>query len=150
MWVPERGISGMQKEVDLESELIRPNLLPCPFCGEDEMSLHEYGFSSDDHDFYIQCKTCTTTGPNGDSIESAILQWNIRTKVSKPRMELFKKGGGSHLDVVKSRKCLKCDKKIMTTPENRLCSSCKTGGLFFGAVQEQTPTGQGKKEFGAD
>lgn len=140
----------MQKRVELESELIQPNLLPCPFCGEDEMSFYGYGLSSDEKDVYIQCNTCTTTGPNGDSIESAVLQWNTRIKISKPRMDLFKKGGVANIDKVKFRKCLRCEKKIMTTPENRLCSACKIGGLFFGSIQEQVPMVQGKKEFGAD
>lgn len=82
------------------------------------------------------------------STESAALQWNTRIKISKPRMDLFKKGGAENIGKVKFKKCLKCEKKIMTTPENRLCSACKIGGLFFGSVQEQVPIVQGKKRLG--
>ncbi len=56
----------------------KPNeLQPCPFCGESEMQFSGPG-GFGDPDCFWQCSTCTTTGPNGDSRESATIQWNKR------------------------------------------------------------------------
>lgn len=49
-------------------------LQPCPFCGE-ALQLKMQEFPEDN---YIQCQTCTTTGPNGFDQECAVLQWNKR------------------------------------------------------------------------
>jgi Lar family restriction alleviation protein len=52
--------------------------LPCPFCGESELEMNGPGGLFNDPDCFIQCITCTTTGPNGVDFESAIIQWNER------------------------------------------------------------------------
>lgn len=55
----------------LETEI---KLAPCPFCGEKfELKLCEHP-----RDYYIQCLTCTTTGPNGVDAECSVIQWNRR------------------------------------------------------------------------
>ena len=52
-------------------------LLPCPFCGGEQMQLSgPSGWG--DPDVFWQCITCTTTGPNGNDRESATIQWNTR------------------------------------------------------------------------
>jgi len=50
------------------------NLECCPFCGE-KMKLELHGAIGDD-DWYIQCQTCTATGPFGEDKEIAVAQWN--------------------------------------------------------------------------
>lgn len=45
----------------------------CPFCDGSKITPN-----GNLNDFYYQCQECTTTGPSGDSLESARLQWNKR------------------------------------------------------------------------
>ena len=59
----------------------RPDLLPCPFCGETDFKLFEY--IDDRPDVFYQCNTCTTTGPNGGDKESATIQWNTRPQTHR-------------------------------------------------------------------
>lgn len=58
-------------------------LLPCPFCGE-ETKLFMHGVEGD---FFLQCKTCTTTGPNGIDKECAVIQWNQREVISDTKTQ---------------------------------------------------------------
>lgn len=48
-------------------------LKPCPFCGERELRACHFP-----DEVYFQCETCTSTGPNGADLESAVIQWNTR------------------------------------------------------------------------
>lgn len=60
-------------------------LLPCPFCGEaSDLNVHVYGNGEDDA--YVQCRECTTCGPDGGDREGAIAKWNHRAApvASKP------------------------------------------------------------------
>ena len=48
-----------------------PELLPCPFCGEEaELVRHECGF-------YVECTCCAIISP-ADSLEASIKFWNAR------------------------------------------------------------------------
>lgn len=52
-------------------------LLPCPFCGEpSDLTVHVYGNGEDDA--YVQCRECTTCGPDGGDRAGAIAKWNYR------------------------------------------------------------------------
>jgi hypothetical protein len=51
---------------------------PCPFCGDDLLEMNGPGGFKADPDCYVQCMTCTSTGPNGADFESAAIQWNTR------------------------------------------------------------------------
>lgn len=44
----------------------------CPFCGE----LKDLELFSQTPSLFIQCQTCTATGPYGEDMEIAIAQWN--------------------------------------------------------------------------
>lgn len=55
----------------------REELLPCPFCGEpSDLTVHVYG--NGDDDAYVQCRECTTCGPDGGDRAGAIAKWNHR------------------------------------------------------------------------
>lgn len=46
----------------------------CPFCGNTNLAVIDvYG-----EDFYVECLTCTTCGPSGETDEEAITAWNKR------------------------------------------------------------------------
>lgn len=50
-------------------------LMPCPFCAEGaELELIEQR----DGLFFVRCKCCNTTGPDGSDAECAIIQWQKR------------------------------------------------------------------------
>lgn len=51
------------------------DLSPCPFCGErsDLCIIEDF-----EDEYYIHCECCNTIGPDGNSIESATIQWNKR------------------------------------------------------------------------
>lgn len=51
---------------------------PCPFCGESDVTMCVYPDEA-----FIQCQTCTSTGPNGATRESALIQWNEREVTSR-------------------------------------------------------------------
>lgn len=55
------------------SKTIHSGANPCPFCGERELEMF-----CNIANCYIQCQTCTTTGPDGADEESALIQWNKR------------------------------------------------------------------------
>ena len=46
----------------------------CPFCSE-HLKLRLFG-NKGDGDFYVQCQTCSSTGPYGEDAEVAVAQWN--------------------------------------------------------------------------
>jgi Lar family restriction alleviation protein len=90
-------------------------LKPCPFCGGTELTM-----SKNDGDRFIQCTTCTTTGPNGSDCESAEIQWNQREAAYSFTDDLPNIDTG-----VKTMRCLKCDRRFKTTPEHRICGHCR-------------------------
>jgi len=49
-------------------------LLPCPFCGGENLSMDEWGETN----FYVVCDTCETTGPEAYEEAKAIEKWNTR------------------------------------------------------------------------
>lgn len=66
------------------NDALREALEPCPFCGESsDLTVHVYG--NGDDDAYVQCRECTTCGPNGGDRAGAITKWNHRSlAASKP------------------------------------------------------------------
>ena len=53
------------------------DLKPCPFCGESDIKEHDYRTSASP-DVMHQCESCGSTGPGGETVELARLQWNTR------------------------------------------------------------------------
>lgn len=49
--------------------------LPCPFCGCTDLRVNE----PDVGGFEVMCWFCAASGPNCDSREEAINEWNNRT-----------------------------------------------------------------------
>jgi Lar family restriction alleviation protein len=49
----------------------------CPFCGGTILTLYEY-HDQEEVDAYIQCNTCTSIGPSGNSKSKAITAWEHR------------------------------------------------------------------------
>lgn len=59
-------------------------LLPCPFCGEaKDLTIYVYGSGEDDA--YVQCRECTTCGPDGGDRAGAIAKWNHRAELDRLR-----------------------------------------------------------------
>ena len=56
-----------------------PELKPCPFCGGKELSV----ISVLGEDYYVECSSCTTCGPSGETYEEAIEAWNRRAEDGK-------------------------------------------------------------------
>lgn len=51
-------------------------LKPCPFCGGTNLTIiNVYG-----EEYYVDCSTCTTCGPGGETEEEAIKAWNRRVE----------------------------------------------------------------------
>lgn len=66
-------------------DALREALEPCPFCGESsDLTVHVYGNGEDDA--YVQCRECTTCGPDGGDRAGAIAKWNHRA-LSQPMPE---------------------------------------------------------------
>ena len=55
---------------DSETSPNDAGLLPCPFCGSDDLLVREA--------LWINCRTCEAEGPNFSGLD-AITAWNIRT-----------------------------------------------------------------------
>ena len=52
------------------------DLKPCPFCGGTDLHVVSvYGT-----EYYVDCFTCTTCGPYGETYEEAIEAWNRRAE----------------------------------------------------------------------
>lgn len=55
-------------------DALREALEPCPFCGENsDLRVYEHY-----DDAYVQCRECTTCGPDGGDRAGAIAKWNHR------------------------------------------------------------------------
>lgn len=78
----------------MSNETLREALEPCPFCGESsDLTVHVYG--NGDDDAYVQCRECTTCGPDGGDRAGAITKWNYRA-LSQPMPEAAQ--GWIHVD----------------------------------------------------
>ena len=78
----------------MSNETLREALEPCPFCGESsDLTVHVYG--NGDDDAYVQCRECTTCGPDGGDRAGAITKWNYRA-LSQPMPEAAQ--GRIHVD----------------------------------------------------
>ena len=96
----------------MKNDPLKCYLMPCPFCAGTDMIgkvMHE--------DYFFRCMTCTATGPNGSDWESAVYQWNNREIPESPLIKILP-------DNILKRKCLRCDKAFLTTPEKRICALC--------------------------
>ena len=58
-----------------------PELLPCPFCGSDDVNLYVSRWSME---IYVQCNTCLCRGPEQVEGDIAILDWNNRAPMPLP------------------------------------------------------------------
>lgn len=59
-----------------------PTLLPCPFCGNEDVELDDQtGPSAAGHAF-VWCDWCEATGPVFTNTPAAIAAWNRRAKES--------------------------------------------------------------------
>ena len=56
-----------------------PRLLPCPFCGSDEVFLEQP--VDDDHHWYIQCNGCWMTTDSYGKPVDVIDKWNRRAGI---------------------------------------------------------------------
>ena len=53
-------------------------LKPCPFCGGRKLSVH--GWSNQ---YWVECYSCETEGPSGETQDEAIESWNRRAEDGK-------------------------------------------------------------------
>ncbi|WP_419692202.1 Lar family restriction alleviation protein [Burkholderia gladioli] len=53
-------------------------LLPCPFCGSDEVTVGSFGSSCIDPQHYVQCEQCDGATVRHASDGEAIAAWNRR------------------------------------------------------------------------
>jgi Lar family restriction alleviation protein len=57
-------------------------LLPCPFCGEQEMlSIEEV--RPPDEGLVVECESCQSQGPLSESMFNAAMSWNERPSMGK-------------------------------------------------------------------
>ena len=56
-------------------------LLPCPFCGEDNINIFEtdFGQSEEPYQFAVECKSCGALVSAEDK-DAAVAAWNRRVK----------------------------------------------------------------------
>lgn len=83
----------------------RHRLKHCPFCGEFvRILVHDL-----DDQCYVECETCRALGPTGGDLESAVFQWNYRSKEAV------------------SKKCIRCGKNVPIDEEMdyRMCVGCR-------------------------
>ena len=67
---------------DSAEEAIKPDLLPCPFCGSEDS---EFGNLVDEDDYFVSCNGCQIQQIANHTPEEAVSKWNTRveTKESK-------------------------------------------------------------------
>lgn len=61
-------------------------LLPCPFCGGDSVSVHDSYV--DNQGFMVLCASCTAEGPLCTSVKDAAAEWNRRSMPAAVAEEL--------------------------------------------------------------
>jgi len=66
-------------------------LLPCPFCGGDSVSVHDSYV--DNQGFMVLCASCTAEGPLCTSVKDAAAEWNRRSMPAAVAEELLRVGG---------------------------------------------------------
>lgn len=54
-------------------------ILPCPFCGHDDVEIDEVGIS----EFAVDCPECRAIGPICGTVMEAISDWNKRPDAQK-------------------------------------------------------------------
>jgi Lar family restriction alleviation protein len=54
-------------------------ILPCPFCGHDDVEIDEMPTGS----FAVFCPECESVGPNRETVMEAICFWNDRRGVAE-------------------------------------------------------------------
>ena len=71
------GASLMEETLDKLERLEPkpPEALPCPFCGRDQINIHE-----NDNGTYLECVTCGACGPIITKTRGAIELWNNVSK----------------------------------------------------------------------
>ena len=55
-------------------------ILPCPFCGHDDVEIDEVGMG----EFAVDCPECRAIGQICGSVMEAILDWNCAPRPVKP------------------------------------------------------------------
>jgi Lar family restriction alleviation protein len=60
---------------------IYPELLPCPFCGSEDLSLDNL---IDDDDFGVECNSCQIQQIANYTRDEAVRRWNVRPKAPNP------------------------------------------------------------------
>ena len=94
-------------------------LRPCPFCGE-VMKLQSFGSTED---VYVQCQTCSTTGPNGVDLECAVLQWNKRDAIESELAALREENGKLKSDLETKQRLISDICSDWNEKCNETCSS---------------------------
>lgn len=60
-----------------KAQELKPELLPCPFCGNAEPVAYEQTYYA-----WVQCRECDAEGPAKDTGQEAIEAWNTRAPAS--------------------------------------------------------------------
>lgn len=53
-------------------------LKPCPFCGNEKLTLNSYSYGKGRYSLKIECKTCYSSGPCCFDFKEAEARWNLR------------------------------------------------------------------------
>ena len=61
-----------------------PELLPCPFCGKDDLALHSFSGVCGRRYWCIICRDCSSGGPAELGQMGAIEKWNIALRPTPP------------------------------------------------------------------
>lgn len=65
-----------------EKQLAAPDLLNCPFCASDKISVSQGGYGDGSPSWYVECENCAATADGGghgeSSADKAVENWNMR------------------------------------------------------------------------
>lgn len=74
----EQEVKEISSKLERLKKFVIRNLLPCPFCGEDEyLFIHQ---DKETKDSWVHCCYCDCCGPMGLTKKEAIDAWNKRSK----------------------------------------------------------------------
>jgi hypothetical protein len=76
-------------------------LMKCPHCGKLNWACIEYSATGA---FQIQCQTCRSAGPIGDSRDNAMELWNWREPQESPSLETFSEPSAADMANAGARK----------------------------------------------